>query len=337
MGRGRPARDEIYKRLDAQISELWNQLGGLPSPLEASDIWTDIWTAEAHHSTALEGNTLVISEVEQLLKEGRAVGAKQLKEYLEVQGYAAASTWVYREGSWRKDGPTQDSLYQSDGVISINEVRHIHQLAMQPVWDVAPHPDATDYEGPGSFRQHEIQQFHGGMKPPTWPTIDSRMAAWREDALTIGARTPEFTERIARSHCHFEQIHPFLDGNGRTGRLVMNLMLVRFGYPPVIIFKNDRERYLKALRRADKGDYGAMGEFLARAILDNLYRFIVPAVAGPAKLVPLGALATNEISHTTLRTAANRGTLQATRGADGQWRSSRKWVDDYLRNRYKRR
>ncbi len=64
MGRGRPARDEIYRRLDAQISELWTQLGGLPSPLEASDIWSDIWTAEAHHSTALEGNTLVISEAE---------------------------------------------------------------------------------------------------------------------------------------------------------------------------------------------------------------------------------------------------------------------------------
>lgn len=337
MGRGRPARDEVYKRLDSQISELWNQLGGLPSPVEASDIWDEIWTAEAHHSTALEGNTLVISEVEQLLKEGRAVGSKKLAEYMEVKGYATASEWVYREGSWRKDGPEPEVSYEADGLITITEVRLIHQLAMQPAWDVEPHPEATDQEGPGSFRQHEIEQFAGGMKPPTWPMVPSQMADWREDALTIEPREPDFAERLARSHCWFEQIHPFLDGNGRTGRLVMNLMLVRLGYPPVIIFKKDRERYLQALRRADKGDCGSMAEFLARAILDNLYRFIVPAVAGPAKLVPLAALATDEINHVTLRTAANRGTLQAMRGSDGQWRSSRRWVDEYLKNKYKRR
>ncbi|MDT5346895.1 MAG: hypothetical protein QOH91_182, partial [Mycobacterium sp.] len=76
--RGRPARSAVYNRLDTQISELWNRLGGLPSPLEAAGIWKDIWTAEAHHSTAIEGNTLVISEVQKLLDEGRAVGAKQL-------------------------------------------------------------------------------------------------------------------------------------------------------------------------------------------------------------------------------------------------------------------
>ncbi len=337
MGRGRPARDEIYRRLDAQISELWTQLGGLPSPLEASDIWSDIWTAEAHHSTALEGNTLVISEVEQLLKEGRAVGSKQLKEYLEVKGYADASNWVYREGSWRMDDPEHEPSYARDGLITIHEVRNIHQLAMQPVWDVQPPTEANANEGPGSFRQHEIQQFYGGMKPPTWPTIDACMADWRADAISIEPRTADFPERMARSHCEFEQIHPFHDGNGRTGRLVMNLMLVRLGYPPVIIFKNDRERYLKALRRGDKDDYGALGEFLARSILANLYRFIVPAVAGPAKLVPLAALATEEITHLSLRVAAGRGTLQATKGADGQWRSSRRWVDDYLKNRYKRK
>ena len=89
--RGRPSREDVYTRLDTQIAELWQRMGGLPNPLEAADIWKGIWYEEAHHSTALEGNTLVLKQVEVLLAEGRAVGDKQLKEYMEVRGYADAA------------------------------------------------------------------------------------------------------------------------------------------------------------------------------------------------------------------------------------------------------
>lgn len=101
-----------------------------------------------------------------------------------------------------------------------------------------------------------------------------------------------------RPCAHFEQVHPFLDGNGRTGRLALNLVLARLGYPPAI------------------------------------YRFVVPALAGPARLVPLAALVGPDISMHALRAAARRGRLEAVRGADGQWRSSRLWVDAYLARRW---
>ena len=313
-----------------QIGELRERLGGLPSPLEAQDIWRGIWLEEAHHSTAIEGNTLVLKQVELLLSEGRAVGNKELSEYLEVRGYATAADWVYgraiEPGSW-SDG----------GLITVAEVRHIHTLAMTPVWDVSPHPQATDREGPGSFREHDIEPFPGGMQPPPWPEVPALVRDWVDDARKLGqADDATLVECLAELHARLEQIHPFLDGNGRTGRLILNLVLVRLGYPPAIIYKGDRTRYLNALRRADAGDPGPLGEFVARAVLDNLYKFVVPAIAGPARLVPLPALATELLSANALRVAATRGRLKAAKAADGTWRSSRAWVDEYRATRYKR-
>ena len=118
---------------------------------------------------------------------------------------------------------------------------------------------------------------------------------------------------------------------------MLNLVLVRLGLPPAIIYKRDCARYLAALRRADNGDCSALGELLARAVLDNLYRFIVPAVAGPARLIPLPPLADDRISSDALRAAAARGRLKAFRAADGTWRSSRLWVDEYLAERQRQR
>ncbi|MGH8906917.1 MAG: hypothetical protein ACRD0K_10465 [Egibacteraceae bacterium] len=84
--RGRPLREVVYQWLDTQIAALWQRMGGLPSPVEAGAIWKGIWFQESHHSTAIEGNTLVLRQVEALRAEGRAVGGKLLGEYMEVSG-----------------------------------------------------------------------------------------------------------------------------------------------------------------------------------------------------------------------------------------------------------
>ncbi len=327
---GRPSRLEVYYRLATQITELHSRMGGLPSPDEASGIWEDIWHEEAHHSTAIEGNTLVLKQVKQLLSEGRAVGDKELREYLEVQGYANAATWVYKQAM----NPT--GLTKPGHILTLAEVREVHHRAMTPVWDMAPHSAATIHEAPGSFRRHDIRPFPGGMAPSTWPWIQPEMEGWIEDVNAVSSEPPVIPEALAVLHCRFEQIHPFLDGNGRTGRLVLNLILVRLGYPPALIYKRDRNRYLRALRRADNGDPKPLGLMIARALLDSLHRFIFPAIAGPVRLVPLAALATPELGATALRMAIRRGRLPATRGPDGQWRSSRQWVDEYKASRYRR-
>jgi Fic/DOC family len=328
---GRPSREAVYQRLHVQIGELRERLGGLPLPVEAKDIWRGIWLEEAHHSTAIEGNTLVLRQVEQLLGDGRAVGNKELREYMEVQGYANAADWVYSHG-------VEPGEWTGDGLLTVTDLRHVHKLAMDLVWDVAPHPQATDRERPGSFREHDIEPSSGGMQPPPFPDVPHQIAEWLEEVALIREAEPlRFPEALARVHARFEQIHPFLDGNGRAGRLVLNLLLGRLGYPPAIIYKRERTQYLNALRRADGGDHGALGELLARAVLHNLHKFVVPAIAGPARLVPLPALADDVLSADALRVAAARGRLEASKGADGTWRSSRAWVDAYKASRRRRR
>ena len=332
MARGRPSRQTIYDRLEEAIDDLRTRMGGLPSPAEAEQIWAELWHQEAHHSTALEGNTLVLNEVRKLLDEGRAVGSKELKEYMEVVGYGAAARWVYGQALEPGDWTTGDLL-------STQEVRTVHYEAMTPVWNVASHPHATPAETPGNWRQHDIAPFPEGMTPPPFPEIDHRMTDWVKDVNHL--REPSdvaFPERLARVHNDFERIHPFLDGNGRTGRLLLNLLLVRLGYPPAIVFKNERAKYLDAMRKADRGDDGPLGELIARAVTNNLYRFVVPAVAGPARLVPLASLVDEKsgATATALRAAAERGRLRAQKSENGAWLSSKKWVADYQKDKYKR-
>jgi GNAT superfamily N-acetyltransferase len=213
---GRPSRAAVYERLRVQIGELRERLGGLPSPVEAEGIWRGIWLEEAHHSTAIEGNTLVLKQVELLLAEGRAVGNKELSEYLEVRGYANAADWVYGRG-------IQPETWTDGELISMSELRRVHALAMTPVWDVAPHPQATEREAPGSFREHDIEPFPGGMQPTHWTDVPALMRDWITDVQRLrGDEQATLAETLALLHARFEQVHPFLDGNGRAGRLLLN-------------------------------------------------------------------------------------------------------------------
>lgn len=327
MKKGRPPRTAIHDRVAREVDELRDRLGGLPSPEEAEEIWKTIWVHEAHNSTAIEGNTLVLQQVEALLAKGETVGGKELKEYLEVKGYANAATWVYQQAQ-KKTGDPKSPL------LTVQEVRHVHREAMSLVWTEAPHPHALPEEGPGSFRRHDIQRFESGLRPPSFTDVHAQVTDWVRDVNRLRSTSGRILELLAELHAGFERVHPFLDGNGRTGRLLMNLVLVRLGYPPAVIQKRERRRYLAALAKADRGDPRPLGELVARAVLDNLMRFVLPAVRGEVKLLPLEALVRKRLSLTALRQAAERGRLRAQRDDRGAWRSSKKWVRDYAESRY---
>src|SRR5680860_494122 len=333
-GRGRPSREVVYQRFAAAIAELANY-GGLPKPHEAKKLWDDLWHREAHHSTAIEGNTLILREVELLLQEGRAVGSKALKDYMEVLGYGEAARWVYQQA-------IEPLEWDHDGLVTLAEVRQVHAIALGKVWEVAPHPDAYPSESPGNFRRHEIEPFAWGMTPPTHPLVAAELSAWvqevnrlKVDLVAGSMEVAEVPEKLASLHREFERIHPFIDGNGRVGRLLLNLIFILLGWPPAIILKERRIRYLKALDRADQGDYRPLAEVIARSVIDNLHQ-LIPNIAGPAKYVPLEALADDQFSLTALKQAASRGRLEAIIGSDGRYRSSRAALEEYKASKYSR-
>src|SRR5207302_1476799 len=107
------------------------------------------WYQEAHNPDAHRGQPLGPEQGESLLREGRAMGGKDLKDYMEGKGYAEAARWVYSQG-------LEPGSWSDGSILTLTEVRNIHKMALDPVWEVAPHPNATERETPGSFREHDI-------------------------------------------------------------------------------------------------------------------------------------------------------------------------------------
>jgi Fic family protein len=267
---------------------------------------------------------MILRQVRTLLEEGRAVGNKELQEYLEIQAYAEAAQWVYGQAVRSDD-------WSGKELINLTELRQIHRLVVEAVWRHFPPAGHHPEEGPGAFRRHDVEPLASGYTPPPWPDVAALVHDWLKYANGRPSGTHLFLH-LAAVHAGLERIHPFLDGNGRTGRLVLNLMLVRNGYPPSIVYKQDRPKYLKGLEQADRGDYGRLAELIARSVKHGIDRFVLPGLAGPHRMVPISALVSKNNSLVSLRRAAERGRLKAIRRAN-QWYSTKQFVEEYRASR----
>lgn len=297
--------------MDEEVALLKGSLGGLPRAVEADEILHAIWLDDVHNSTAIEGNTMTRAQVQDLVERGRASAA--LIENLEVKGYADAADWVYRHAP--------DYHHVPVGVVS-----EAHKLALKLAWDLEP--PATRDE-PGAWRKAPVAVRSVKVSVPA--AIPADLDAWSVSSGKLGEKHP--VVHAAIHHAWFERIHPFTDGNGRVGRLLLNFMLIQRGYPPAVIPKAQRARYLRALELADEGNPNSLAEVIARAVSGTLTRFLIPNLAGAAKLVPLSALAAQgPYPVQYLRLLVFEGKLRAVR--DGHlWLSSRKWLDEYVATR----
>jgi hypothetical protein len=328
MPRGRPSRQAVYESLDHARSDLI-VIGGLPEPAVFQDVWADIWIEETHNSTAIEGNTLRRKQIQLLLEDGVVSGSQhELKEWLEAKAYGEAARWTYHHAYLGR-------FERPDTRVTEKDLRTIHQLAVESVWVHFPPEGLRKDEKPGGYRTGDHEPLRSGLPALPQSLVPSLVGDWIEGANSEEPPNCHLIEHLARLHAELERIHPFPDGNGRAGRLVLSLLLVRHGYPPAIIYKGERKRYLKALERADNGDPGPLGELLARSVQNGIYRFLMPSLAGPLSVVPLAGLADDGLSRSALVAAAQRGRLRANK-YNGTWYSTRQWIDEYKASRYKR-
>ena len=219
---------------------------------------------------------------------------------------------------------------------------------------------------PGRFRERELPDSAEGITPVSWRFVPAEMEKWLAQANemvaaeTLASRKAgilnagkageqgatevleraetlaiqEMSEALARIHIRFVKTQPFATANGLAARLAANLLLVRRGLPPAIIQKRQRSAYQQALQRADLGNFAQLANLFAQGIFRSLSWFAQPE---PEEgLVPLSALATEEINVAALRVAAARGRLRAKRPPGGRWLSTPEWVADYIATRHRR-
>lgn len=253
----------IDARLAARIEDKRSRLDAL-RPLPAAvlarlgDALAVEWT---YNTNAIEGSTLTLRETRLILETGVTIGGKSLREHFEVINHRDAIHYV-------------ESLAVGDEPMGSFHVRQVHALVLARIDDA----NASRY------RTVPVRIAGSAFEPPEAWDVPQHMADW--DAwLTGEALALPAIVCAALAHHRLAAIHPFVDGNGRTARLVMNLLLMRAGYPPAIIQRSNRRQYYTALAQADRGRVAPLVNLVARAVERSLNTYLdatTPRATPPA-------------------------------------------------------
>lgn len=219
-----------------------------------------------YNTNHLEGNTLTYSETELLLMFDGAKGNHTLREYEEMKGSDVALKLI---AEWASDS---ERFLSEQWIKTLNQV-----LLVRPYWKEAVTPDGQqtrreirvgDYkQHPNSVRLANGELFHYAS-PTDTPILMGELIEWYREEEKKGEIHP--VSLAAHLHYKFVRIHPFDDGNGRVSRLLMNYVLFRNGFPPVIIKSSDKRNYLEALNEADAGNIEAFCDYVGQQLFWSL-------------------------------------------------------------------
>lgn len=180
-----------------------------------------------YNSNAIEGNTLTITETKVILEDGLTIGkGKSIVEHLEVINHKEAIDYI-------------DDIISKDMDISERVIKDLHYIILKGI----------DNKNAGEYRHSNVLISGSNHRPVEHFLVEEKMRElirWYKD----NEDTMHPVQLAAEFHFRYVYIHPFIDGNGRSSRLLMNLILMRNGYPISVIRNEDREEYMKALEKA---------------------------------------------------------------------------------------
>ncbi len=309
----------LDKKIKDRIDEKLNRLNKFrPLPVSVVKKLKEQFEIEmTYNSNAIEGNSLTLKETYLVVNEGLTIKGKPLKDHLEAKNHQEALEYLYDLVEKGKKNTFSENL-----------IRSLNQIVQQNI----------DKEWAGRYRNSGVIIGGALHRPPEAIDVPRQMKElikWYSDNQKMHP-----VELASIIHHKLVYIHPFFDGNGRTSRLVMNIILMQAGFPLVVVMKTDRKRYYTALSLADKGDYFSFVNFIARAVertLDIYLKIVTPKSQRKEKYITLAELAkSTKYTPKYLNLLARTGKLEAHK--DGRnWLASKEALDRYINGRERRR
>jgi Fic family protein len=209
-----------------------------------------------YNSNAIEGNVLDVGETRLVVEQGLTITGKPLKDQAEAKNLSEAIDFL------------ETLATDTSRPISATDIRQMHFLVLKDIRDA----DA------GRYRSVAVEISGSQYKPPPPESVASQMeefSTWLAEASVPGKRwkIDDALLVAAAAHAWFVTIHPFIDGNGRVGRLILNLLLMRYGFPIAIIAKADRGRYYDSLEVSQASDLSALVSLIVECVEESLEEY----------------------------------------------------------------
>jgi Fic family protein len=225
-----------------------------------------------YHSNHLEGNSLTYGETKALILFGITAQGKPLKDHFEITGHNEAINWVM-------------DVVKGDYPLTESFIRELHTLLLKESYEVdAITPDGKptkkrinvgSYKTSANHVQTKTGEIFYFATPEETPAKMYDLLVWYNEKIAEAQFNPILL--ASEFHYKFIRIHPFDDGNGRTARILMNFILMKYDYPPVIIKTDDKANYFGVLQLADAGNIEAFIEYIAENLVNSLEIMIAGA------------------------------------------------------------
>jgi len=211
--------------------------------LKRVDLYDQLILSLTYNTNRIEGSTLTEDETAAVIFRNETIKNKNLVEHLEAKNHQSAIKFLF-------------SYLSQKGKIDEKLILKLHSILMNGIRDDA-----------GFYRRHGVRIVGSNVPTANYPKVPELMEKLVKE---INQKHADAIDRAAHIHGRFEQIHPFSDGNGRIGRLILSAMLLKDNLPPAVIETKEKGLYLNCLRKSQlSGDFAPLEDFMCDSILNG--------------------------------------------------------------------